>query len=720
MTRLHARTAFRGSCPSNDWRVLIDEYIKSRGLLGAFYFPPPLVLPMMKKNALQTDSSLEEIRLGVWRVLVQNEASIDLGARWRKITTMMPTIQRFASDVYSVGPGLLSLILLSKVWSSFEDVFLLHLSSKILSIIEVGLKEGKADTAAIGNAVVARMLVVAICATVDWWRTHTTPIMQNRVTHYFEDLIFSSNLETDLPTVHDNNADTSLSAIPVWDNFVNLINVATIGIQVVSLLVYICQLATSSRHGPIFVLLCLAKPFIRFFFRRSLWERPYVAEATDSNYLRLRALKELGDPKYRQDIIAGNIADYILHEYNDAREGLGDTDMGYPTQQYENKHSAKSAVMIELVGDLTMLYYAANAVFNPAKFTLTSIAMLQHSESILRRSFYNGVYEIAELRRGMNFMKRIYELSNITNVIKDGGLRYPPTDQSEKAGMSINLRNVSFSYPGGKSNKQALNDVTFSIKSGQLAVLVGANGSGKSTIVKLLTRLYDTTSGHLLVNDEDIRKYKIADLRGATASLTQDHHLYPLSLAENIGLGNPDKVSDTDTILDAAKRGGADGFMSKLKQGFSTVLDPKTVQYSVHINRADKTPLAKEVEKFETTTDISGGERQRVVASRTFMRFTSETVKLVIADEGSSALDPEGEWELFKNLREERQGKTMVFVTHRFGHLVKYADLILCMKDGRLVESGTHEELMKIPDGEYFKLYDIQAKAFESDAGVST
>ncbi|KAJ7134763.1 P-loop containing nucleoside triphosphate hydrolase protein [Mycena epipterygia] len=538
--------------------------------------------------------------------------------------------------------------------------------------------------------------------------------MQNRVTHHFEDLVFSSNLRTDLPTVHDNNADSSLSAEPVWENFMNLVNVAGIGIEVVNLLAYIFQIAFSSRHGPVFVLLCLGKPLITFFFRRSLWERAHVVEATDPNYLRLRALKEMGEDKYRQDIISGNISDYVLHEYDEAREGLGDTDMSYPGQLYDARQTVKFAVMVELVGDFTMLYYAANAVFNPAKFTLTSIAMLQHSEWILQRAFRNGVYEIADLRRGMNFMKRIYALTNVTNVIKDGGLKYPSTDHSETTGMSIDLRDVSFSYPGGKSNAKALENVTFSIKSGQLVVLVGANGSGKSTIVKLLARLYDATSGQVLVDGQDIQNYKIADLRAATASLTQDHHLYPLSLAENIGLGNPDRVADPNIMLDAAKRGGADGFVSKLEQGFSTVLDPKTVQYSFE-TLGKKTPLAKEAEKLVKKTDISGGERQRVVASRTFMRFTSGTVKLVIADEGSSALDPEGEWELFNNLRGERQGKTMVFVTHRFGHLVKYADLILCMKGGRLVESGTHEELVNNPDGEYFKLYDIQAKAFESD-----
>jgi ABC-type multidrug transport system fused ATPase/permease subunit len=137
-------------------------------------------------------------------------------------------------------------------------------------------------------------------------------------------------------------------------------------------------------------------------------------------------------------------------------------------------------------------------------------------------------------------------------------------------------------------------------------VLVGANGSGKSTIVKLMARLYDSTAGSVLVDGEDIQSYRMADLRAATASLTQDHHVYPLSLAENIGVGNPNRLSDNLLVQESAKKGGAGGFVSKLGQGYSTVLDPMSVHYGVNVQVSDKTPLAEELKKLKKTTDISG------------------------------------------------------------------------------------------------------------------
>ncbi|KDR69211.1 hypothetical protein GALMADRAFT_77603, partial [Galerina marginata CBS 339.88] len=271
---------------------------------------------------------------------------------------------------------------------------------------------------------------------------------------------------------------------------------------------------------------------------------------------------------------------------------------------------------------------------------------------------------------------------------------------------------VSFAYPGSQKVGNALSNIFLDIKAGQLVVIVGSNGSGKSTVVRILSRLYDPTSGQVVIDGLPSTDYRVEDLHHATAILSQDNLIYPLTLAENIGLGYPDCASDTRQIADAAKEGGALQFMEKLKNGMDTILDPFINYFHINLNNDKSHPLYEEMQKIRKKIDISGGERQRVVAARSFMRFKSGKVKFVAVDEPSSALDAEGELELFKQLIGVRDGKTMVFVTHRFGHLTKHADQIICMKDGSIVETGTHQDLM-LRKGEYAKLYQIQASAFD-------
>ncbi|PBK82609.1 P-loop containing nucleoside triphosphate hydrolase protein [Armillaria gallica] len=279
--------------------------------------------------------------------------------------------------------------------------------------------------------------------------------------------------------------------------------------------------------------------------------------------------------------------------------------------------------------------------------------------------------------------------------------------------MSFELRDVSFFYPGSQSTKPALSNINLSVQPGQMVVIVGSNGSGKSTILKLLSRFYDPTSGpeSILVDSIPISQYRMSDLRRATATLTQDHSLFPLSLGENIGLGYSEKVNDTEMIDRSAEKGGASHCLKKLELGKETRLWTQNEAYGYNLPDDPDHPLQSELEKLQKNIELSGGEIQRIVAARTFMRFETGNIRLVTVDEPSSALDSEGELKLFDNLIQAREGKTMIFVTHRFGHLTKRADLVVCMKDGTIIETGTHGELMA-REGEYSKLYSIQASAF--------
>ncbi|KJA17950.1 hypothetical protein HYPSUDRAFT_1100940 [Hypholoma sublateritium FD-334 SS-4] len=317
------------------------------------------------------------------------------------------------------------------------------------------------------------------------------------------------------------------------------------------------------------------------------------------------------------------------------------------------------------------------------------------------------------VNRSLSSLKNIYRSEDLPVTAMDKGIIPYPHNTGEKPskGMSFDLSSVTFLYPGTQKTSPSLNAVSLKIQAGQLVVIVGANGSGKSTLIRILSRLYDPSSGTVHIDGRPSAEYIVSDLHEATALLSQDSQLYPLSLRENIGLGYHAKVGDGSLVEQAAEQGGATEFISKLKDGMDTILEPMIKPFEMNLYNKKSHFLYKEMEALRKKIDISGGERQKVVAARSFMRFQSGKIKFVAVDEPSSALDAEAEHKLFENLIKVRDGKTLVFVTHRFGHLTKYADQIICMKDGAICESGSHDELM-IKQGEYAKLYEIQASAF--------
>lgn len=160
----------------------------------------------------------------------------------------------------------------------------------------------------------------------------------------------------------------------------------------------------------------------------------------------------------------------------------------------------------------------------------------------------------------------------------------------------------------------ALRDVSLNIKAGQLIVIVGANGGGKSTLIRILSRLYDPTSGTVHIDGRPSADYIVSNLHEATTLLSQDNQLYPLSLSENIGLGYPDKAHDSKLVAQAADEGSATEFISKLKDGMDTILDPINDVFQMNLHNNKTHVLYKEMEQLRKKVDISGGERQKIVA----------------------------------------------------------------------------------------------------------
>jgi ATP-binding cassette, subfamily B, bacterial len=245
----------------------------------------------------------------------------------------------------------------------------------------------------------------------------------------------------------------------------------------------------------------------------------------------------------------------------------------------------------------------------------------------------------------------------------------------------VELRDVCFHYPGGSQDMTVLQGINALLPAGKVIALVGVNGAGKSTLVKLLTRMYDPTSGLILLDGTSLASYDLASLRSRMAVVYQDFARFALTLRENIAVGDIETEPDMQRIEQAAHWSGADEIAANLPEGYATEL----------------------TRHFEGGVELSGGEWQKVALARSFLRDAA----LVILDEPASALDAEAEYQLFQHFRELIAGKTALLISHRLS-TVRMADQILVLDGGRIVEAGSHADLMA-RGGHYASLYEMQA-----------
>jgi ATP-binding cassette subfamily B protein len=246
----------------------------------------------------------------------------------------------------------------------------------------------------------------------------------------------------------------------------------------------------------------------------------------------------------------------------------------------------------------------------------------------------------------------------------------------------IDFDAVSFSYPGGSGT--AVENLDLHIRSGELVALVGENGAGKSTLVKLLLRFYDVQKGAVRVGGIDVKEMDPEQLRGRIGVLFQDYATYELSVRENILMGWPYKEAGDEQIAKALKDSRSEWLVSKLPNG----LDSKVGRL------------------FEGGHDLSGGEWQRLALARIMYR----NADIWILDEPTSSLDPEAEAAIFAELKENLKGRIGIVISHRFS-TVRIADRIAVIADGRVIELGSHEELLEA-GGRYAELFELQAAGY--------
>ncbi|PJZ02354.1 multidrug ABC transporter ATP-binding protein [Bacillus vallismortis] len=333
--------------------------------------------------------------------------------------------------------------------------------------------------------------------------------------------------------------------------------------------------------------------------------------------------------------------------------------------------NAKTFAVVNTITDLAPLIVIACAgyfVINGPLTVGTMVAFVGYIDRMynpVRRLINSSTtltQSIASMDRVFEFIDEPYELTDKPNAIKAGQIR-----------GEVEFQNVSFQYEKEKEN--ILHDVSLKVNRGETVALVGMSGGGKSTLVSLIPRFYDVTSGRLLIDGTEIRDYEARSLRNQVGMVLQDTFLFSETIRENIAIGQPGAA--LEEIIEAAKAANAHEFIMGFPEGYETRVGERGVK-------------------------LSGGQKQRISIARVFLK----NPPLLILDEATSALDLESEHYIQEAMDKLAKDRTTFVVAHRLS-TITHADKIVVMENGTITETGTHHELMEY-DSQYKHLFTIQ------------
>lgn len=363
------------------------------------------------------------------------------------------------------------------------------------------------------------------------------------------------------------------------------------------------------------------------------------------------------DKSYAQEIRLYNIGNWLKQRYLSIWTTL------FKQRKSLNKKMIVITSLLECLPEITIILISINVCVDilDGRSTIGDYSLYTGLLAQLWSAVFIVASTATEIYGNKLKIDNIQSLEKFTNhVLDDGHLRLDKVN-------SISFNHVTFSYPG--SNQRALLDVTFQIQKNEKIALVGLNGSGKSTLIKLLLRMYEPDSGEILINGVDIRKYRILDLRSAFSVYFQNMRNFGFTLRENIALADLGQ-EPSDLLIDTALSNAH----------FKETLNSSPKRYDVSITRY-----------FDPEgIELSEGQFQKLALSRVFFRRNT----VLILDEPSSSLDPLSEKELFDSIKELSNDKITIFTSHRLSNVV-LANRIIVLENGKMVEDGTHESLLK-------------------------
>ena len=476
-----------------------------------------------------------------------------------------------------------------------------------------------------------------------------------------------------------------------YDNFTKAMRIAdTKSIEILNNITTIFECILSSvallsvigMLSPIILLFVLVIIVISFFDEYNssrLSNELYISEQTlnrESDYIK----KISHHRQFAKEVRIFSMYPFIFHKLNES--------FAQRYKYYENNKTKywRFKYFISFIKNLiiipALMIYLSYLVINNI-LSLGSFSVLFSSAFIVSNYFVSLLSAFSDIKFQSDYyvshLRNIYEHESEIEV--DSGNKLPILGNEQH---EIVFKNVYFHYPN--HDEQVLNNLSFKLKKGEKLSIVGRNGSGKSTIIKLLLRLYDVDSGEILIDNKNIKEYLIEDLRKCFSCVMQDFNIYGFTFAENILMKQYD-IGDEKIVKQALEFSGLFNKVSK-------------------IPKKENTYVSREFHK--DGVELSGGQFQKLAISRAVSRSSN----ILIFDEANSSLDPESDYELNMKIYSKYVDKTVIFISHRLSSTIM-ADKILFLDKGTIVEEGTHAELME-RKGEYFKMFEKQYTSYSA------
>ena len=595
---------------------------------------------------------------------------------WWKNYPKMLLSALFCSIVTALTP-LVKIVLISQIITEISsDKDPVMLKSRVLMLL------------------VSTIILSIINAVLSRWKIYERKTLWYKRDKFYTDKLLSMNFcdadssstQNLLQKIQQNDSWPTWGLGGLIGNFDLLVEsiLTIVGAVAISFSLFTCQVPASAGwltilNSPIFVVIIVLVMFSvtlavpELINRGNAYWANYSSDITMFEKYRMFIVKSSQERKraldtriYRQDIMGKKYLDEAMNHGGRA------TTILRPMRLYHTCSTAVSYIF-NLIIYIFVCLKAWGGAYDVGAIMKYIAAVISLSTGI------SGLLQFwGNQRNNVPFLQTVFEFLDIPNRMYNGKLYI---NEDKCVNYEISFYNVCFKYPS--SNKYALNNITLKLTQGKRIAIVGENGSGKTTFIKLLCRLYDPTNGGIYLNGVDIRRYDYKQYMDMFSIVFQDFKLFSFSLGQNVAAS---EHYDADLVKDCLKKTGFEKRLKSLSKGLDTCIYKDFEQEGI---------------------DISEGEAQKIALSRALFK----DAPFFILDEPTASLDPIAEFEIYEKMNDIVKDKTTIFISHRLSSC-RFCDEILVFDNGTIVQHGSHRELIADKTGKYFKLWNAQAQYY--------